>query len=59
MKKKWKTPQLIVLVRGKAEEAVLLNCKEGKFPGTPAQYGMPAGCMQPPCVPICSTIGAT
>ena len=28
-KKKWVTPQLTVLVRGKPEEGVLVTCKEG------------------------------
>lgn len=29
MKKQWKKPKLIVLVRGKAEENVLNGCKTG------------------------------
>jgi len=28
-KKEWVTPELIVLVRGKPEEAVLVSCKAG------------------------------
>lgn len=31
MKKKWKKPKLVVLVRGKPEEAVLLYCKTDIF----------------------------
>ena len=31
-KKKWKKPELIVLVRGESSEAVLTSCKAG--PGT-------------------------
>jgi hypothetical protein len=29
MKKRWITPQLVSLVRGTPEEAVLQNCKDG------------------------------
>jgi hypothetical protein len=32
-KKEWKTPELIVLVRGKPEEAVLAACKKGGMAG--------------------------
>ena len=31
----WKTPELIVLVRNKAEEAVLAACKNSGSSGTP------------------------
>jgi hypothetical protein len=31
LKKKWKKPELIVLVRGKPEEAILAACKGGSF----------------------------
>ncbi len=34
-KKKWATPKLIVLVRGKPEELVLTNCKSGFNGDTP------------------------
>jgi len=30
-KKEWETPELIVLVRSKPDEAVLASCKEGSF----------------------------
>ena len=30
-KKKWQSPELIVLVRGKPEEAVLMGCKDPGF----------------------------
>jgi hypothetical protein len=33
MKKHWVVPQLVVLVSGKAEEAVLVPCKAGQFTG--------------------------
>jgi hypothetical protein len=32
-RKLWQKPQLIVLVRNKPEEAVLLACKNGASPG--------------------------
>ncbi len=34
-KKKWTTPQLIVLVRGKPGEGILGACKAGAFTGDP------------------------
>ncbi len=34
-KKKWITPQLLVLVRRKPEERVLETCKSGTVLGTP------------------------
>jgi len=30
MKKRWKKPELQVLIRGKIEESVLCHCKTGK-----------------------------
>lgn len=38
-KKSWETPQLIVLVRSKPEEAVLLTCKGGSPGGPGNQFG--------------------
>lgn len=43
-KKKWKKPELIVLVRGKLEENVLRVCKRpGNFPDScsPGRPGVP------------------
>jgi len=40
-KKKWERPKLIVLVRGRQEEAVLQNCKSGS---DPAWSGIATGC---------------
>ena len=34
-KKEWKSPELIVLVRSKPEEAVLTSCKNVSTPGDP------------------------
>ena len=55
-KKKWQNPQLIVLVRGKPEEAVLTACKTTMLSDTPANGN--AGCDAdpgaPPCQPPCS-----
>jgi len=51
VKKEWKTPELIVLVRNKPEEAVLSACK-----GPPIPYGSQtdyyAGChwRNPQCI---------
>lgn len=41
-KKKWEKPQLIVLVRGKPEEAVLVTCKV-MSPLTPTAYNLIKG----------------
>lgn len=32
-KKKWEKPKLIVLVKGRPEEAILAGCKGGDFTG--------------------------
>jgi hypothetical protein len=50
-KKKWKKPQLIVLVRGKSEESVLTNCKWDFVPAGPASQG--ACCNVAPCTARC------
>lgn len=36
-KKKWEKPELIVLVRGKPDEAILLACKWGFYGGAGSQ----------------------
>jgi len=36
-KKKWQTPKLICLYRGRPEEAVLQACKSNKSPGPYAE----------------------
>lgn len=38
MKKLWQTPELIVLVRSKPEEAVLTVCKGPAFTGPDSDY---------------------
>jgi len=38
-KKKWETPKLICLYRGRPEEAVLAACKGGEIPTTGPQTG--------------------
>jgi len=48
VKKEWKTPELIVLVRSKPEEAVLTTCKGSTIQGS----GVPAACTL--LVPNCS-----
>ena len=53
-KRKWVKPKLIVLLRGKPEETVVLACKTGSgSPGTAwigCQATVPAFCTQ--CVPF-------
>ncbi len=46
-KKTWTEPELIVLVRGKPEEAILGSCKSQIYPigpGTPAHCSDGDGC---------------
>ncbi len=55
-KKEWKTPELIVLLRSKLEEAVLVSCKIELFSNTPG-HGV-FGCTFPHFLECyeCSTI---
>ncbi len=43
-KKPWTKPQLIVLVRGKPEESVLLACKSSNQSGGPFTTCLPTQC---------------
>lgn len=43
MNKKWETPKLIVLVRGRPEEGVLADCKTLLMPGGDAYPGANRG----------------
>ena len=39
MKKPWKTPELVILFRGRPEESVLIHCKhKNNPPVAPATY---------------------
>lgn len=53
-KKKWTAPQLIVLVRGRPEEGVLVGCKKvaGPFSGPGMQFGGCGGIVGG-CIPRC------
>ena len=44
MKKKWDKPELTVLVRGNAEEAVLTGCKSELWEGPNVTGAAPHGC---------------
>ena len=56
MKKAWQRPELVVLVRGKLEENVLINCKV-------TVRGMSGpNILRPRCISVCTackTLGAT
>jgi hypothetical protein len=52
-KKEWRTPELVVLVRGRPEEAVLQQCKGGTHSGTLALYN---GCAAISTAPYCNVI---
>jgi len=57
-RKVWQKPELIVLVRSKPEEAVLLGCKfedESGGPGTP--IGLNYQCLDKNCTAWCVSAG--
>ena len=51
MKKAWKRPKLIVLVRGKSEETVLVICKYIGLVSGPKVNNL--NCLNPPCTSTC------
>ncbi|MBN1996265.1 hypothetical protein JW935_01850 [candidate division KSB1 bacterium] len=54
MKRKWDKPELVVLVRGKAEESVLAACKSlGAGPGDNGPATLVSLCMIADCTPQC------
>jgi hypothetical protein len=55
-KKPWIKPELIVLVRGKPEEAVLQGCKNADVGG--GNWVTNVGCTQPGCAD-CETGGTS
>jgi hypothetical protein len=55
VKKEWKTPELIVLVRSKPEEAVLTACKTSSAGGTGPSATL-FGCRVPTTCLECSTV---
>jgi len=56
-KKAWVTPELIVLVRSKPEEAVLAACKGGTIMATSGSNTTRAGC-RGKVSGVCNTTGA-
>ena len=66
MRQSWEKPQLVVLVRGRAEEAVLDPCKYGYSPpGVKPNVDVngcklnPGATPDDPCGATCSNIGIT
>jgi hypothetical protein len=51
----WEEPELIVIVRGSAQEAVLVSCKSGYTKGAGENWG---NCVQshPSCLGACESI---
>ena len=49
--KTWEKPRLIVLVRGKPEEAILIHCKAVDIAGGPGYLA--GGCWWEACEAIC------
>ncbi len=47
MKKAWEKPQLVVLVRGKPEESVLVTCKKAGGFGAPSSPTICDNCETP------------
>ena len=56
-KKTWLTPQLVELVRGTPEEAVLTVCKSGELETHP--HGGFLGCQNVPAGPSCGPVAPT
>ena len=61
IKKQWKTPTMIVLVRNNPEEGVLVGCKINPFGGTTAPDSIIGDCYLDAdgCNPVCSSISAS
>ncbi len=57
MKKPWNTPQLIELVRGRPEEAILAACKDGGAGVSP--FGEWNNCNQSPSFRACGPVAPT
>lgn len=52
-RKKWKKPELIVLVRGEPDEAILQTCKRsGVYTGPVSNFG---ACMGPIFITLCGS----
>ena len=49
--KTWEKPKLVVLVRSKPEEAVLIDCKAADIADGPGYVA--GGCWHPACEAIC------
>lgn len=53
--KKWEKPELLILVRGRPEDAVLLNCKGNGLPANDPTLNA-GGCFQTAiCAATCDT----
>ncbi len=56
MKKQWRTPELIVLFKGRPEETLLCNCKHVTAPPV-APYSHKDNCTSNPlCCVACSSV---
>jgi len=55
-KPKWGKPKLIILTKGKPEEAVLTACKGG---GGTSYYGVASGCNTLACGGNCNALAAS
>lgn len=54
MKKTWRTPELIILFRGKPEEAVLCNCKHACMAAVSPHNFVNSCSMTATCCAACS-----
>lgn len=52
---KWKTPELIILVRSKPEDAVLVACRGSGG----SQYGSVGGCIWIGCLGDCNALSVS
>jgi hypothetical protein len=55
LKKKWKKPELQVIIRNRPEEAVLTGCKELNFAGASNSNNSCMTQLSVPCDSPCST----
>ncbi len=52
-KKKWATPELVILFRGRPEESLLTHCKHGKNPAVAPYVYHGDCCTNPTCCYAC------
>jgi hypothetical protein len=59
MRKSWRTPKLVILIRGTAGEFVLLTCKYPTVPTTSGPLDGKKSCKNPPSGDTCGKCSET